>query len=93
MVNLIGEIRQSPGLIPEGRLAPMKLRNEPGFGKTIVDALSEVAATTPEELASRVRVSELIVRSVLEAMAYTGMVEFEPCTGRYSRRFLPGSRI
>ena len=62
---------------------PGDFRHDPGFGKTILDAL-EHNDSTARELARATGVSELIVRSVLEALTHVGSVDFDPETGRYS---------
>ena len=61
----------------------MSFRREPSFGKAIFDALQR-GSGTPREFARETGVSELIVRSVLEALAHVGRADFDPGTGRYS---------
>ena len=61
----------------------MSFRREPSFGKAIFDALQR-GSGTPREFARETGVSELIVRSVLEALTHVGSVDFDPETRRYS---------
>ena len=77
-------------LFTTGKRVPMELRIEPSFGRAVVDALSNVEAATARDIARTTGASELIVRSVLEALTYVGGARFDPATGRYTTYFSLG---
>jgi hypothetical protein len=59
------------------------IRSEAAFGEIVLRALEDSPAT-PRGLANQTGVSELIIRSVLQALLAVGCVHFERGSGRYS---------
>ena len=66
------------------RTVVLPIRNEAAFGDIVIRTLETTGPATPKELARCAGVSELIIRSVLQALATVGCVDFVRVTGRYS---------
>ena len=60
------------------------LRSEPAFGSAVLNGLYDLSVATPRQLAQLTGVSELIVRSVLEALTLVDRLDFNRDTGEYS---------
>jgi hypothetical protein len=57
---------------------------EAAFGSIVIRALEMTGAATARELARYTGISELIVRSVLQALAAVDVLDFDRPSGRYS---------
>ena len=62
----------------------LNLTSEAAFGSIVLRALETTGPATPRELARETGVSELIIRSVLQALTAVECLDFERGSGRYS---------
>jgi len=67
-----------------GRPASRSTDQEVAFGNVILLALERNGPATPHELARETGVSDLIIRSVLQALTAVGCLHFQTTSGRYS---------
>ncbi len=68
------------------KVMSVDLRSEPAFGCAVFSGLNDLSVATPRQLAQLTGVSELIVRSVLEALTFVQQADFRRDTGEYSLR-------